>query len=503
MKRTGIFTWLLGWGIFSNARSISKIKDNLQILQKQNQLQDKQIKQLAKYLNLTMHQVDQHSEMLYEMDTKMLILNNTLQHLMWTFDAIRYEASILHYFQTRIYRVHTSLYALRGDTDSLFEYMRILASQELKPTIIPPDILKTILHKIENDIKSNARLKLCEDPDTNIWSYYGTVKLTPIVLQDYLMLILTVPLVDQSLHMNLYKVHNLPMLHPTLQMHVQYELEGPYLATMMDGMFITLPTTIDVKLFLVTNGHLCMFDKALYPVDNTNWCIYALFINDINKIKKNCVLKPLNQITNLAYSLDGYLWAISALASEKLQIRCVMETHIVTIHPPLQIVDIGNGCEAYSTSIYIPAKSELTTTMQSLTRSQFFLDYNFNYTNVSNFVVWYKTNFVNLTKEEINSLKAKVMKLPTMSMDIFEKSLETIDEHYPFSLAPKLILALLVTTGVCFIVFGILFIWYKRKTTLATSTVGNLHKLILSLTEKKPSLNSLLLMLSEYRISCE
>ena len=68
---------------------------------------------------------------------------------------------------------------------------------------IPPDILKKILHKIEEDIKFNARLKLCEDPDTNIWSYYGTVKLTPIVLQDYLMLILTVPLVDQSLPMNL------------------------------------------------------------------------------------------------------------------------------------------------------------------------------------------------------------------------------------------------------------------------------------------------------------
>ena len=327
MKRTGIFTWLLGWGIFSNARSISKIKDNLHILQKQNQLQDKQIKQLAKYLNLTMHQVDRHSEMLYEMDTKMLILNNTLQHLMWTVDAIRYEASVLHYFQARIYQVHTSLYALWGDIDSLFEYMRILASQELNPTIIPPDTLKTILHRIENDIKSNARLKLCEDPDTNIWSYYGTIKLTPIVLQDYLMLILTVPLIDQSLHMNLYKVHNLPMLHLTLQVHVQYEVEGPYLATMMDSMFITLPTAIDVKLCLVTNGHLYMFNQALYPVDNTNWCIYALFINDIHKIKRNCVLKPLNRMINLAYSLDGYLWAISALASEKLQIRCVMETH--------------------------------------------------------------------------------------------------------------------------------------------------------------------------------
>ena len=58
------------------------------------------------------------------------------------------------------------------------------------------------------DIKSNARLRLYEDPESNIWSYYRTVKFIPIVLQDYLMLILTVPLVDQSLQMNLYKVHN-------------------------------------------------------------------------------------------------------------------------------------------------------------------------------------------------------------------------------------------------------------------------------------------------------
>ena len=107
--------------------------------------------------------------------------------------------------------------------ESLYEYMRILASQELNPMIISPDILKKILHKIEEDIKPNARLELCEDPDTNIWSYYGTVKLTPIVLQYYLMLILTIPLVDQSLQMNLYKVHTLPMLHPTLNVHAQYE----------------------------------------------------------------------------------------------------------------------------------------------------------------------------------------------------------------------------------------------------------------------------------------
>ena len=137
--------------------------------------------------------------------------------------------------------------------------------------------------------------------------------------------------------------------------------------------------------------------------------------------------------------------------------------------------------------------------MQLITRSQFFLDYNFNYTNVSNFIVWYKTNFVNLTKGEIESLKAKMLKLPTMSMDIFDKTLEKIDENYPFTLSPKLILALLIVTSVCFIAFEILFIWYKRKISLTSSTVGTESKLIPSLTEKKPTLIFLLPILSELK----
>ena len=91
----------------------------------------------------------------------------------------------------------------------------------------------------------------------------------------------------------------------------------------------------------------------------------------------------MNRTTNLADSLDGYLWAISTLAAKKLQVRCMMEAHVITIKSPIQIMDIGNGCEVYSASIYIPAKSELMATLQSVTRLQFFLEYNFNYTNVT------------------------------------------------------------------------------------------------------------------------
>ena len=54
--------------------------------------------------------------------------------------------------------------------------MRALASEQLNPMIIPPDILRNILQEVQNDIRPNAHLKLPDDPVTEIWSYYGTTK---------------------------------------------------------------------------------------------------------------------------------------------------------------------------------------------------------------------------------------------------------------------------------------------------------------------------------------
>ena len=52
-QRFGIMSWVLGWGVYSNYRQISTLKRNIQILYQQNLLQEKQIQDLAQYLNLT------------------------------------------------------------------------------------------------------------------------------------------------------------------------------------------------------------------------------------------------------------------------------------------------------------------------------------------------------------------------------------------------------------------------------------------------------------------
>ena len=117
-------------------------------------------------------------------------------------------------------------------------------------------------------------------------------------------------------------------------------------------------------------------------------------------------------------------------------------------YTPLQIVDVGNGCEAFSANIYIPAKSELMATLQSITRSQFFLDFNLKYTNISNFLVWYDFKFTELTEAEVKTLKAKMLQLPPMPLDMFEDIIENIDEDYCFSLSPKILLILFVVMGI-------------------------------------------------------
>ena len=165
---------------------------------------------------------------------------------------------------------------------------------------------------------------------------------------------------------------------------------------------------------------------------------------------------------------------------EKLQIRCIHQTSVVTIEPPLCIIDIGNGCEAFSSTIYILAKSELTTTMQSLTRSQFFLNYNFKYLKISSFVVFREMSFAQLTSEEILELQFKMDTLEPMNMALFNQKLKLINENYPVTLPSWAILGSQVISGAFILTQISLTAWFCLK---HRKSMGTLLKLGLSFTK--------------------
>ena len=69
------------------------------------------------------------------------------------------------------------------------------------------------------------------------------------------------------------------MLHPKLQIQVEYQLEGTYFAMHMHGMYATIPKESDIKLCMMSQGHLCMFDEPLYPVEKIHLPLLYLHLH--------------------------------------------------------------------------------------------------------------------------------------------------------------------------------------------------------------------------------
>ena len=88
------------------------------------------------------------------------------------------------------------------------------------------------------------------------------MRVSPVILDDFMLVILTVPLVDQSLQMDIYKVHNLPAFHPELNIQFTYQLEGKYLAIGKHGLYAALPSESDIRICMTTSGDQCMMKSS-------------------------------------------------------------------------------------------------------------------------------------------------------------------------------------------------------------------------------------------------
>ena len=444
-KRFNLMTWIIGWGTFKNMRNIKKIKENIQVLQDQNILQEKQILELTHFLNLTMNQVRKHRNILYDIDNRLLYINKTLMtHIKASKLTLTYHEFIAVEARIVLAKLNNGIIGLQENVDKIYEYLRTMASHEVNPLVLPPESLRQVLKSIQEEMRQNPRLALPYDPDQDIWSYYSIMRVSPIIMDDFLLLILTVPLVDQSLQMDLYKVHNLPALHPKLNIQFTYQLEGKYLAIGKHRLYAALPSENDIRICMTTAGGLCMMNQALYPIERIEWCIYALFIKDPDRIATFCLVEIKVRHANLAVSFEGYMWAINSMATTKLQIRCLTDTYLEDITPPLKIIYIGNGCEGYSNTITRPAKSELTSTIHIPERTTYFLAFNDQYQNISSYGIWVHITYDQLTKEEIDEFGIKLSEFPTMSLNHLRHRIKHIDDKYPWSMSPSILLAMLL-----------------------------------------------------------
>ena len=418
-----------------NAGQIKKIKKNIAILQEATLLQDQQIRELARYADLTAAHVRSHDTQIYRLQYKLLVVEDGIKEMIDMSNFQVYTSHHVSIAQTILSRLQTGTVSIENNIDKIFEYLRIMSSHKATSVVIPPVALRKLLVKIENRMHTNPRLRLPYDLRAGgIWKYYSVIKITPIVMDKMLVILMTIPVLDKSLELNIYQVHNLPAIPPGQEVAALYQLESRYFAIGKHGMYVTLPTEQSARICLQTELAICILEQVLYPVKHITWCVYALFIDDEERIKRDCKYTVTKVSGNRAISLGGYLWAVSSIKQEQLQVRYLEETHVIEIEPPLQIVYLGNGCEGYSPSMFLPAKNEMTTHAQIESRKEYFLQFNYVYMPDRYIGLWWQFRTRLMSNKAAKAFITQVAPLGTMDYSLLQKRPPVIDTKYGFSL---------------------------------------------------------------------
>ena len=139
-----------------------------------------------------------------------------------------------------------------------------------------------------------------------------------------------------------------------------------------------------------------------------------------------------------------------------MQIRCLQETHIEQIKPPLQVIHVGNGCEGYSPSIKIPAKSELTSQNDIIERTNYFLEFNMQYTGITKIGPWDLFQISDWEKQELKDMVAILPTLPPLNYENLNKRIGKLKE-YPLKI-PVAIIAIVLVVSTLFMVVTLVII---------------------------------------------
>ena len=108
-------------GVYASTWNIQKIKENIQILQNQNKLQQDQILKLAHLLKFTMAQAGEHQIALYKMDTRLMVLDllSIIQAVLY----LRYIVAVLRGVCTSSSLLTSGILSLKENANALYGYL--------------------------------------------------------------------------------------------------------------------------------------------------------------------------------------------------------------------------------------------------------------------------------------------------------------------------------------------------------------------------------------------
>ena len=131
-RKRGVVEFFTGGLAIHNHIQIKSIKKNINKLYEQNKLQERQIKDLTHYLNLTATRVQLHDKMLYDLEVRLSWIEHVMAKL---HEIVRYQAKTNSLFldaQVVIDRLQVGLLTMRSNVEQVYKYLRVMASNKIE-----------------------------------------------------------------------------------------------------------------------------------------------------------------------------------------------------------------------------------------------------------------------------------------------------------------------------------------------------------------------------------
>ncbi len=203
---TAILGGILGTGM--NWMFTKRSKDRLQMaLRDLNWHSDKNKESILKnynMINLTRIELGNHQQLLHKLDAMTIKLENTMDNLDTYLQGMVALVSAMDNINNKLDIIQSGIRTIRHDLLLLYQYMDTLTTGALTPTLVTPMDLYDILLAAEERIQGHPQLRLPADPKGPLWGYYKYMKVVTTIINEYLVILLQIPLVDISTSFDIY-----------------------------------------------------------------------------------------------------------------------------------------------------------------------------------------------------------------------------------------------------------------------------------------------------------
>ena len=166
------------------------------------------------------------------------------------------------------------------------DYIDVATTGTLSPHILPIMDLKKMLAHIEETLPSTLHLPVSSEDTLH---FYWYLWMHVLITNKQFLLLINVPIQDQSQQLSIYKIFTLDIPHGNFT--ACYDVNTPYLRITQDETMAVEISPWQFHIYQEANGQFCNIPTPFQPLVNPPSCITALYAKNTASIPNRCSLQ--------------------------------------------------------------------------------------------------------------------------------------------------------------------------------------------------------------------